>query len=220
MQNASDQNDGFDWTAVFGRVAPRVLDVGCGDGHYLLTAANAHPERDHVGIEVLAPLVAKGQAEAERRHLPNLRLLVGDAVQWLATQAHDHSLDEIHAYHPQPYFDPTVVGLGMLSNEFFADCWRVLRPDGVLVLQTDSRPYAKHLLAAAHKHFVVEVVPGLWPDAPQGRTRREEVALRKKLTILRAVARPRAMPLAITPPPPFFAPGRPGLQTVRSALRK
>lgn len=210
----------FDWTQVFGRTAPRVLDVGCGDGRFLIASALANPGRDHVGIEVLAPLVAKGRGEAERLQLANLRFFVGDAVQWLSECAGDASIDEIHAYHPQPYYDPSVVELGMLSAAFFERAWRVLRPGGILVLQTDSRPYGKHLLAAARKHFDPVIQPGPWPDAPHGRTHREEVAQRKKLEILRVVAARRETPLDVALPPPYFAAGRPGLPTVVSALRR
>ena len=202
----------FDWQQVFARRAPRILDVGCGDGRFLLASALAHPERDHLGIEVLAPLLAKGRLEAERLQLANLRFLEGDAVRWLRECTSDTSIDEIHAYHPQPYDDPAVVHLGMLSAAFFERAWQVLRPGGILVLQTDSRPYAKHLLLAAQRHFDPVVQPGPWPDAPQGRTHREEVALRKRLTILRVVASRRETPLDVEVPPPYFeGRRRPGL---------
>jgi len=210
----------FDWTEAFGRVAPRILDVGCGDGRFLLACARAHPGRDHLGIEVLAPLADKGRRAAEHLQLTNLRFLTGDAVQWLNACAVEDSIDEIHAYHPQPYYDPSVVELGMLSAAFFERVWRVLRPRGILVLQTDSKPYGKHLLLAARKHFDAQIQPGPWPDAPHGRTRREEVALRKKLAILRVVALRRDTPLDVAPPPPFFVAQRPGLPTVASALRR
>lgn len=211
MPSLSSIDQPFDWQQVFGRKAPRILDVGCGDGRFLLASARAHPDRDHLGIEVLAPLLAKGRAEAERLQLANLRFLEGDAVRWLRACAGEASMDEIHAYHPQPYYDPTVVHLGMLSAAFFERAWQVLRPDGILVLQTDSRPYAKHLLLAAQRHFDPQVQPGPWPDAPLGRTHREEVALRKKLTILRVVAGRRDTPLDVEVPPPYFEGRRQGL---------
>jgi tRNA (guanine-N7-)-methyltransferase len=40
-----------DWQAVFGRTAPLVLDLGCGNGRFVIASALAHAERDHIGIE-------------------------------------------------------------------------------------------------------------------------------------------------------------------------
>lgn len=207
----------FDWERIFGRRAPRVVDLGCGDGRYLISAAQARPDRDHLGIELVAPLAAKGRREAERLRLPNLRFETGDAVAWLSGALETGSVDEIHLYHPQPYFDPSQAGLGMLTPEFFARIREVLRPHGLLVVQTDSPRCGKYLLEALPRHFDPEIRDGRWPDAPQGRTSRERLAIRKKLTILRIEARRRASPRDVPVPPPYYEEGRPGLRTIRAA---
>ena len=200
------QDDGslFDWEHVFGREARRVLDIGCGNGHYLLAAARTHPEVDHLGIERVAPLLERAAAEAATQPLANLRFVLGDAVSMLNHRFAARSLDEIHVYHPQPYVDPQEVSLGMLTDRCFAHMRDVLKPEGILFLQTDSRPYAKYLFEAARLYFRVERQDGPWPDAPRGRTRREVVAMQKKLTIARLRAFPLETPLAIPPPLPYF----------------
>ena len=48
----------FDWEAIFGRQAPRVLDLGCGNGRSVLASALARPEFDHLGLDIL-PLVIR-----------------------------------------------------------------------------------------------------------------------------------------------------------------
>jgi tRNA (guanine-N7-)-methyltransferase len=199
----------FSWP--FARTAPRVVDLGCGDGDYLLAAALARPERDHVGIDLLRPVIERASREAERRGLSNLRFLAGDAVAWLRGA---EALDEIHVYHPQPYVDPAEVHLGMLSPAFFESAWRALKPGGLLVLQTDERRYGKYLLEAARKHFDPRTLEAPWPDGP--RTRREKTAQRKRLRILRIEARRREAPLKADAPPPYF--DRPGVR--RRRLKK
>ena len=195
----------------------RVLDVGCGDGHWLLASAAARPDVEHLGIDILPAPIERAAREAERRGLKNLRFLAGDAVAWLKKAAID-SLDEIHVYHPQPYVDPAVVHLGMLTPAFFERAWRVLRRNGLLVLQTDEKRYGKYLLAAVEKHFAPEVLKGPWPDAPEGRTRREVVGRRKGMKILRISARRRKVPLTIDVPPPYF--DRPGVRRRRVTSRR
>jgi tRNA (guanine-N7-)-methyltransferase len=206
----------FEWSRVFGRIAPRVLDMGCGDGRYLIGSAVTRPDSDHLGIELLRPLIDRALQRADRRGLTNLRFVTGDAVAWLFERLEPSSVDEIHVYHPQPYYDPAEVRLGMLTAEFFERVWKVLRREGLLVLQTDDKAYGRHLIEAARKHFDPEVFPGPWPDAPSGRTRREIVSRRKKRSILRVVARRREEPLPISVPLPYFDPTRPGLRKRRS----
>jgi len=209
----------FDWIRIFGRTAPRLVDIGCGDGRFVLESAAARPDVDHFGIESVSALVQRATVEAERRGLSNARFVAGDASAWLATEFAPGSIDEIHVYHPQPYYDPGQVPLELLTPEFFERSWTALRRGGLFVLQTDNAKYGRHLLEALQSRFDAEVQPGPWPDAPRGRTRREMVARRKGLPILRVVARRRDAPLAIAPPPPYFDAARPGLRK-RRAKRK
>ena len=199
--------------------APLVVDVGSGTGRFVIESAAARPDRRFLGIEAVAPMVERATREAERRGLSNARFIAADAAAWLAGQPAG-SIDEIHIYHPQPYYDPAQVPVELLSPKFFEDAWTALRAGGLLVLQTDVQRYGKHLLQAVAKQFDPEVQKGPWPDAPAGRTQREIVARRKGLPILRVVARRRDRPLDVPPPPPYFEPGRPGLRTRRQKKSK
>jgi tRNA (guanine-N7-)-methyltransferase len=185
----------FDWDRTFGRRAPRVLDFGCGEGDYLREAAGVRPDRDHLGIDLQEPLIAK--ARAKSKSLPNLRFLTGDALELLARLT---GLDEVHVYHPQPYRHP---GQAPLEGTFFERCWRALKPGGRLVLQSDVPAQARHLREAAHPWFELELLPGPWPDAPGGRTKRERLAMRKQLRITRAQGLRRDVPLDLPLPAPY-----------------
>ena len=39
-----------DWSVVFGRTAPLLLDLGCGNGRFVIASALARPNYDHIGI--------------------------------------------------------------------------------------------------------------------------------------------------------------------------
>ena len=163
----------FDWDRVFGRRAPRVVDLGCGTGRFLIGSAAGRPDHDHLGIEVVDRLASQAARRADRRGLANVRFVAGDAVPWLFDHLAADSVDEIHLYHPQPYFNSAEKGKRILTPEFLDRVWRVLRRGGLFVVQTDHAAAWRYLLHAVSKHFEAEPVHGPWPDAPEGRTRRE-----------------------------------------------
>ena len=197
----------FDWAKVFGRTAPRVVDLGCGNGRYLIGSAVARPQCDHLGIDLVQRAIDFGAHRASERGLANVRFATGDAVQWLFQRL--DAADEIHVYHPQPYYLADPGSKRMMTPEFLERTWRVLRPDGLLVLQTDNKAYWTYLTMAVAKYFEPRPVPGPWPDAPQGRTRREILARGKGLTIWRMEARRREVPLEMEIPRPDFDANRP-----------
>jgi tRNA (guanine-N7-)-methyltransferase len=211
-----DDGKPFEWQRVFGRPAPRVLDLGCGNGRYLIGSALARPDRDHLGIDLVQPAVDYAAHRANKRGLTNVRFVTADAVRWLFERLSEDSIDEIHVYHPQPYYEQRDASKRMLTPEFLDRVWRVLRPGGLLVLQTDNKSYWHYMAQAVAKHFEAEVVPGPWPDAPEGRTRREILARKKGLVVWRMVARRRDVPGPGAIPLPEFDANRPRFRRTRT----
>jgi tRNA (guanine-N7-)-methyltransferase len=64
----------LDWQAIFGRAAPLVLDLGCGNGRFTIASALARPEMDHLGIEILPVVIRYATRRANQRGLSNVRL--------------------------------------------------------------------------------------------------------------------------------------------------
>jgi tRNA (guanine-N7-)-methyltransferase len=76
----------LDLQTLFGRAAPRMLEIGFGAGEALLEFAGAHPEFDCIGIEVHRPGVGRLLLGAEAAQLSNLRVICHDAVEVLQHQ--------------------------------------------------------------------------------------------------------------------------------------
>jgi len=60
---------------IFERPAPLEVDIGCGEGAFLLEMARRHPERNFLGIERLLGRVSKVCRAAAREGLTNVRVL-------------------------------------------------------------------------------------------------------------------------------------------------
>ena len=205
----------FDWDAVFKRSAPRVIDLGCGNGRFLIGSAVARPAHDHLGIDLVQVAIDHAARRANRRGLANVRFLTADATLWLFERLEADSIDELHIYHPQPYYEEADVSRRMLTPEFLERAWKVLRKRGLLVLQTDNKSYWAYLREAVDKHFEPRLHPAPWPDAPEGRTRREIQARQKGLAVFRMTAARRETPLPIRIPRPDFDANRPRFKKLR-----
>src|SRR5215471_14417366 len=96
----------LDVDTLFGRPAPLVLDLGCGNGRFLIGSAVWRPDHDHLGIDVLPVVIRYATRRANQRGLHNIRFAVKDAEQFLEKYVAPGSIAELHCYHPQPYYDP------------------------------------------------------------------------------------------------------------------
>lgn len=201
----------LDWNAIFGREAPVVLDLGCGNGRFTLLSALARPECNHIGIDLLPVVIRYATRRANQRGLHHVRFAVKDAQTFLARYVASASLAEVHLYHPQPYHDPRRAHLRLVTPAFAADVHRTLEPGGVFVVQTDNPDYWAYIRTLLSVFFDFEEHPGPWPDAPEGRSRREILARARGLQIFRGTGRrrdtlalPDAPALAESLPPPDF----------------
>ena len=179
----------LDWESVFHRKAPAVLDLGCGNGRYLISSAVWRQGYDHFGVDSLPLVIRYASRRANQRGLTNLRFTVADARQLLERWVEPGSVSEIHCYHPQPYFDPAQVHLRLVTPEFLALVHRSLVPGGEFFLQTDNPGYWRYTQQVVPAFFDFEERERTWPDAPKGRTRREIIALRRGLPVFRGSGR-------------------------------
>ena len=199
------------WETLFGRRAPVVLDLGCGNGRFLLASAVWRPDHDHLGIDTLPVVIRYATRRANQRGLTNLRFTVGGAHELLARWVEAGSVAEIHCYHPQPYYDPAQVHRRLVTPAFLALVQRSLVASGLFFIQTDNPGYWRYIRDVLPVFFEFEEHGRPWPDAPKGRTRREIIALRRGLPVFRGSGRARAdlghaeaLRLAESLPPPTF----------------
>jgi tRNA (guanine-N7-)-methyltransferase len=201
----------LDWSAIFGRVAPVVLELGCGNGRFTLQSALARPEVDHLASDILPVVIRYATRRANQRGLHNVRFAVKDAQTFMRSYVGASSVEEVHLYHPQPFHDPRQAHLRLVTPRFLADVHRGLRSGGRFVTQTDNPDYWAYMTRLLPVFFEFDEQPGPWPDSPQGRSRREILARSRGLRIFRGSGTRRddlstaeAVAIAEKLPPPTF----------------
>ncbi len=152
----------IDLNTLFGREAPRVLEIGFGMGDSLAEMAAAQPDHDWLGIEVHRPGVGRLLIHVEQLGLTNLRVMCTDAVEVLQRQLADGSLDRVQIFFPDPWHKKRHHKRRLIQPPLVALLVRKLKPGGAIHLATDWEPYAQHMLA------VLSGTPGLTNRSPSG----------------------------------------------------
>jgi tRNA (guanine-N7-)-methyltransferase len=136
----------LDTTALFGRTAPVVLEIGFGMGDATATIAKNRPEFDFLGIEVHPPGVGALLQHIEEKQLRNLRIIQFDAVPVLEHMVAPASLAGIHIFFPDPWHKKKHHKRRLIQAPFVAQLVSRLRPGGYLHCATDWQPYAEQML--------------------------------------------------------------------------
>lgn len=137
----------LDLDQLFGRSAPRVLEIGFGTGEALCSFARTNPEIDCLGIEVHPPGVGRCMLDLHAQHLMNCRVLAHDAVEVLKHQIPPASLTAVHIFFPDPWPKKRHHKRRLIQPDFVQLLARALTPGGLLRLATDWEPYAQHMSA-------------------------------------------------------------------------
>lgn len=136
----------LDLAAVFGRAAPKFLEIGCGMGETTAAIAAAHPQNDYLGIEVHTPGVGSLLKEIAVRELANLRVIQHDAVEVVRDMIAPGSLAGIHVYFPDPWPKKRHHKRRLVQPAFVHELAQRLAPGGYLHCATDWEEYAQQML--------------------------------------------------------------------------
>ena len=90
----------IDLDRVFGRRAPKILEIGFGMGETTATIAAQHPENDYLGIEVHTPGVGSLLKNLDEQELRNVRVIQHDAVEVLQNMIAPTTFDGVHIFFP------------------------------------------------------------------------------------------------------------------------
>ncbi|MDX2038784.1 MAG: methyltransferase domain-containing protein [Isosphaeraceae bacterium] len=188
IKRLPDPPSPLDFAEIFGRRAPVVLELGCGNARYTLQSAIARPDFDHFATDILPVVIRYATRRGNQRGLHNTRFAVKDAQTFLDTLVSPNSAVEIHLYHPQPYHDQRLAHRRLVTPRFLASVHRSLAPAGRFFIQTDNPDYWNYMcrLFPYYFDFAERLEP--WPDAPEGRSRREILARSRGLKIFRGEA--------------------------------
>jgi tRNA (guanine-N7-)-methyltransferase len=136
----------LDLERLFGRAAPRILEIGFGMGETTAAIAHERPENDYLGVEVHTPGVGSLLARIAELQLGNVRIIQHDAVEVLEHMIGRDTLDGVHIFFPDPWPKKRHHKRRLIQPPLVALLASKMKPGARLHACTDWEDYAKQML--------------------------------------------------------------------------
>jgi tRNA (guanine-N7-)-methyltransferase len=136
----------LDLGRLFGRAAPKILEIGFGMGETTAAIAREHPENDYLGVEVHTPGVGSLLKRVTELGLTNVRVIQHDAVEVLQSMIAPDALDGVHIFFPDPWPKKRHHKRRLIQAPFAALLASRLRSGATLHAATDWENYAQQML--------------------------------------------------------------------------
>jgi len=149
---------------IFEREAPMEMDIGCGEGAFILEMARRHPERNYLGTERLLGRVEKVCRAVARHEMANLRVLRLESAWTLKHLLPLESIAVAHVGFPDPWPKRHHQPRRLIQDEFMAALHAVLTPTGELRVKTDDLPYFQWMEKVFDRALGFQRID--WPDDP------------------------------------------------------
>ncbi|MBI5773822.1 MAG: tRNA (guanosine(46)-N7)-methyltransferase TrmB [Verrucomicrobia bacterium] len=126
---------------MFPRPQPLAVELGSGDGSFLVQYASLHPENNFIGVERLLGRLRKIDRKGRRLGLTNLRVVRVEAAYFLEYLLPPECAAALHVYFPDPWPKRRHHKNRLINERFPELARRVLTPGGIVFLRTDDANY-------------------------------------------------------------------------------
>ena len=138
------------WNAqVFKNNNPIVLELGCGKGEYTVALAKKYPNKNFIGIDIKGARFWRGAKTAVEENIPNAAF-IRTQIELIEYVFAENEVDEIWITFPDPQIKYKRTKHRMTNSEFLKRYKKVLKPDGVMNLKTDSEFMHGYTLGLLH----------------------------------------------------------------------
>jgi len=138
---------------------PLEIDLGCGDGSFLVAMASKYPEKNFLGVERLLGRVRKVLRKSEKNSLSNLKVLrleLSYTIEWLLP---DQCASRIHLLFPDPWPKKKHHKRRLIDDKFCKALVRILNQDGEFLFKTDHEEYFEESMNTLQNFSLLDHIP-------------------------------------------------------------
>ncbi len=136
----------LDLREVFGNQSESALEIGFGDGSFLIEIANTNADWNYIGIEIKAKRFRKAVKRAERDNLSNLKFLIMDVRIAIDEVFSQNSFNKVYINFPDPWPKKRHKKHRIINTDFLEKLARIMKPRGVLEIASDHEEYISYIL--------------------------------------------------------------------------
>lgn len=147
----------LDFESIFGNSAPVEVDLGCGDGSFLVAAAAKNPARNFLGIERMAGRVRSACRKIDLGGVSNARVLRCEISYAVGQMLPAESVEVFNLMFPDPWPKRRHASRRIVTESFLILLARALVHGGLVRIATDETEYFRKIerLAARSPQFVM-----------------------------------------------------------------
>lgn len=131
----------YNWEKIFRNNHPVEVELGAGDGGFIVELAKQFPERNFVAVERLRGRVRKIIKSAAKAELTNLRALQLESQYVVKHLCQMRSVRVLHIMFPDPWPKKKHHKRRLIDREFIEFALQIMMNDGELRLTTDHQEY-------------------------------------------------------------------------------
>ena len=133
----------------FKNLNPIVLELGCGKGEYSVGLAAKFPDKNFIGIDLKGARFWRGAKTATETGLTNVSF-IRMQIELIDKVFAENEVDEIWITFPDPQIKYKRTKHRMTNSEFLQLYKKILKPDGIMNLKTDSEFMHGYTLGLLH----------------------------------------------------------------------
>lgn len=169
-----------DWSAIFGREGPLLMEIGFGSGLFLVDMARRNPKANIIGLEIALPSIRNAAEKVARGGLTNVRLFQASAESTLQALCVPDSVAGVVINFPDPWPKKNHRDRRLIDDEFLCLLASRMFAGARLEIATDHVDYAGQITAVLQRspHFESDLdVAFTRVDEGRVQTKYQQVAL-------------------------------------------
>lgn len=153
------------WPEYFQNENPLILELACGKGEYSVNMAKAHPNKNFIGVDIKGNRMYIGAKKALDEQISNVAFL-RTRIEQITDYFFPHSVSEIWITFPDPFLRDGKAKNRLTHHKFLALYQKILKPDGLIHLKTDSKPLFDFTqeMVAHHQAPVVKKIDDVYKN--------------------------------------------------------
>ncbi len=136
-------------SSVFKNNNPIILELGCGRGEYSVEMARKYPDKNFIGVDIKGARFWRGAKTAIEDDIPNVAFL-RTQIELIDFAFDSNEVDEIWITFPDPQIKYKRTKHRMTNAEFLERYKKILKPEGIVNLKTDSEFMHGYTLGLLH----------------------------------------------------------------------